>query len=448
MSEVSDMNSFFYLLNLKISGIKSLEKEIRLDFYKKKVTNDFNPDRYRVKAIYGENGSGKTGIVTAVQILKELLTNRNYLNESSNQVFLNEIVNKKTQSLCITCEFVFDLAETIQVYKYNVELSRQATGEYEIIREKLLFKNAGAGSTTYKPVFEITEKSIVELRVKQEARGLVESVTTNLLGASTLNSILIKNGMQKALREIEPDFSRNMMALLGLGVFMRVFLPSSDEHDMYFLHETLKEPANYDKVTESLNEILARTRQFSGINSRRVPKDQIDVFEEKIQRLSRFLQLFKTDIQSIDIEKQENVNTYECDLLLNYGDYRVHTEFESTGIKKLIRLFDALNAAAAGDIVFIDEMDANINDIYLTKLIEYFMLYGKGQLCFTTHNTSPMAVLMRNKKSIDFLSNDNQIIPWRTNGHYTPESLYRKGMIQYLPFNVEPEDFIGILRAQ
>ena len=56
-----------------------------------------------------------------------------------------------------------------------------------------------------------------------------------------------------------------------------------------------------------------------------------------------------------------------------------------------------------------------------------------------------MSVLKKNRKSIDFLSNNNKIIPWVTNGNYKPENLYREGMIEYLPFNVEPEDFLGIL---
>ena len=90
-------------------------------------------------------------------------------------------------------------------------------------------------------------------------------------------------------------------------------------------------------------------------------------------------------------------------------------------------------------------MDSNINDIYLCRIVEFFMRYGQGQLCFTTHNTSPMAVLKDNKNSIDFISNDNHIIPWRTNGNFAPDKLYKNGMIQYLPFNVEPEDFFGIL---
>ena len=98
-----------------------------------------------------------------------------------------------------------------------------------------------------------------------------------------------------------------------------------------------------------------------------------------------------------------------------------------------------------GKIVFIDEMDSNINDIYLCKLVEFFVQYGEGQLCFTTHNTSPMAILKECKNSIDFLSSDNRIISWKRNGNFSPEKLYRNGMIEYLPFNIEAEDFIGIL---
>ncbi len=54
--------------------------------------------------------------------------------------------------------------------------------------------------------------------------------------------------------------------------------------------------------------------------------------------------------------------------------------------------------SADGQITFIDELDANINDVYLDKLIEYFILYGNGQLCFTAHNLSPMSLLKRNKR--------------------------------------------------
>ena len=100
---------------------------------------------------------------------------------------------------------------------------------------------------------------------------------------------------------------------------------------------------------------------------------------------------------------------------------------------------------AQGGIVFIDEFDSNLHDVYLCALLEYLMDYGEGQLCFTTHNVSPMEILKRHKMSIDFLSLDHKISSWKTNGNYSPSNLYKRGMIEGLPFNVDSTDFIGIL---
>ena len=92
---------------------------------------------------------------------------------------------------------------------------------------------------------------------------------------------------------------------------------------------------------------------------------------------------------------------------------------------------------------FIDEMDANINDIYFERLIKFFVDYGKGQLIFTTHNTAPMNVLKRVKHGIDFITSDSGIVSWTSNGNYDPQSQYRKGMLIGLPFNVDGFDFLN-----
>ena len=72
------------------------------------------------------------------------------------------------------------------------------------------------------------------------------------------------------------------------------------------------------------------------------------------------------------------------------------------------------------------------------------MEYGEGQLCFTTHNIGPMDILKTNKKSIEFLSVDHSIYSWVNNGNYSPSKLYRNGMIEGSPFNVDALDFLGV----
>ena len=73
MKEAKKMKNMVYLLNMSVAGIKSIKEEVRLDFYKKNVDKTFNPAKYRIKAVYGENGSGKSAIITAVSIFQNII---------------------------------------------------------------------------------------------------------------------------------------------------------------------------------------------------------------------------------------------------------------------------------------------------------------------------------------------------------------------------------------
>ena len=184
---------------------------------------------------------------------------------------------------------------------------------------------------------------------------------------------------------------------------------------------------------------------YSGVNENRVAQDDFEKYESKIKSLSSFIQLFRRELKGIEIDAKPDGEFFICELILDYGEYKIAKEFESTGIKKLIALYDCLDAASSGEIVFIDEMDSNLNDVYLCRMLEFFMYYGKGQLCFTTHNIDPMNVLMDNKKSIDFLSTDNILVPWTSCGNAKPDNNYKNGLIENLPFNIDATDFVGIL---
>ena len=55
----------FFLLRMKVNGIKSIDKEVQLDFYKGTLSKKFDASNSHVKAIYGPNGAGKTAVVYA-----------------------------------------------------------------------------------------------------------------------------------------------------------------------------------------------------------------------------------------------------------------------------------------------------------------------------------------------------------------------------------------------
>ena len=431
----------FYLLNLRLNGIKNISKEIELEFYNK-VLVGFNPEKHRVKAIYGENGSGKTAIMTAVSIAQKVVLSPNYLNQAETQTLLGEIINKVTRAFSIEFEFVYHDQKSFNVYRYGFTIQQNKSKTYEISHERLGAIKDYTKNKKYSTLIEIKEGQITGAALDNEELTGLKEKTKNLLKTSSFLS-----------RYFEGKVAYNNLtvsALLAVIFFsgINVYLEEEDMHEMYMISNSLNliqlnenNDTGYDKIESK------REKQISYMDSKGrdiVEKKDFTTYKNKIERLSNFLKLFKTDLKNIKIDKRVDGNVYRCELVLDYGKYSIAREFESTGIKKLIRMYDALVNADEGGISFIDEMDSNLNDVYLCKIIEYFTKYGKGQLCFTTHNLDPMSVLKSNRNSIDFLSGDNKIIPWKVTGNAAPDRYYRNGMIEDMPFNVDAIDFIGI----
>ena len=61
------------------------------------------------------NGSGKSGIVTSVKILKNILTDSGYLNNPIIQKNLDAIINKKTGQLSIESDFMVKILDSLVV---------------------------------------------------------------------------------------------------------------------------------------------------------------------------------------------------------------------------------------------------------------------------------------------------------------------------------------------
>lgn len=440
------MDNLVYLLNVRMSGIKSIKNEIRLDFYKKTVDKNFDPDKFRVKAIYGENGSGKTAIITGIKIFQDLMLSNQYLNESKKQRFLDEIINKETSRFTFGCEYITGEEESYIVYDYNFELEKNNKGDYVIKHESLNLKNGNYPNNNYVNVFECDNGELININCNETVKNIIEKKTFNLLNKNPFMSLYIVD--YTSVIEKDKEFSYNIAVMLFLIALINVYINEEDKHDIYFLRKTIRE--SHEKSSEyinDINEILDTISVYSGFDDNSISKSEFDKYKESVKQLTKFIQIFKRELKSIDIDAKDDGDNYRCELIFNYGNYKVNKEFESTGIKKLVRLYSAFKAANNYGIAFVDEMDSNINDIYLCKLIEYFMYYGKGQLCFTMHNVDPMSLLKQNKNSIDFLSSDNKIVSWVSKGHASPENYYKNGMIENSPFNIDATDFIGIFEG-
>ena len=351
------MNDKVYLLSLTVEGIKNIRNELRLEFYKKTVNKSFDPSKHSIKAIYGENGCGKTAVIIAAQILKDIICNRTFLDDAAYQSFLCDVINLHDQKLHLECEFYYYTEPADQVYHYTIELSKDSSCNYKISSEELTYRKADY------PAYNTAEEAASA-------------------GSEHKN----------ALRE------------LGASLRTNIVIPSASK---------ASSEGCYDK--------------------------------EALESLTRFIRAFKPELKQIITDGSSEMSEKATGLILDYGDIRVKLHQESSGIRNLIKLWPCLKASNDAGIVFIDGFDRDINEIYFNRLIRYFTQYGEGQLCFTVSNTEPMQELRKYKNSIDFLSSDGKDTHWRTSGNFSPDSLYKNGMIENLPFNIEPEDFLGLL---
>lgn len=437
-----------YLLNYSVSGAKTIDRPIKLSFFKKTIKKPVDTQKYNIKAIYGMNGSGKSAIVTSVKILKNLIINRNYLNNPLVQEQLKNIINQKLGYMSISAEFLIDYEENLYVYQYTATVRKDDSDNCSLSYEKLDVRKAGSESVT--DIFEVQDGQIASLNIDETGEMKKELIkkTANLLNKATLPALFVDlfrmKQIEDALKKTDV-LSTSLILLYIFGRTLYVYLENEDDHIDYAVRNMLDDGGH--DIGHLLTNIADIRRTQTAILSPAtitVSKKRFDEFRISVDKLADFIRIFKYDLVKIDIDRREDKDVYRCDLIMNYGDYRVSAEFESTGIKKLIRLFIYIRAMVGGDIVFIDELDSNLHDVYLCALLEYLMEFGQGQLCFTTHNVGPMDILKSNKKSIDFLSMDHTIYSWKNNGNYSPSRLYRQGMIQGSPFNIDAMDFIGI----
>ena len=434
----------FYLCELKVNGCKNINKAINLKFCNSTIKTNVNFENSNVKAIYGPNGAGKSAIVTAMHIYERLICNGYGLNDSYFSNFVKESINKETNKLEIEATVLLYNSKDnsyISTFKHYIRIIKKNNNIF--IDAEKIYKLLGnyIAEEKFKKLIDIEEGKIIEVDgLSNVEDSSIYKKSLNLLDKKSIinmDYITIEN-KNKALNKYE-------VAIITLNMFAYNIIVSMEKED---LHTNYLKSLEIDEIFKDFKTEITEEDIFNfSVKDRDLVKvEHINNYLNNIKKLEKFIKVFKTDLKFIEVDKKINDDVYYCNKIFHYNNSNgIDIEFESTGIKKLVRLFNALLACTNGKIVFIDEFDANLHDVYFAKLVEFLKNYAKGQLCFTTHNLEPIEVLKDNSYSLDFLSNDSRVASWVKNGNKSPMKQYVNGLIDYSPFNVYDIDFIDSL---
>lgn len=440
----------FYLSNLKVNGCKNIDKEIELKFCNSTIKKHVNFSKSNIKAIYGPNGSGKSAIVAAMYIYKRLLCDENGLNDTYLSSYVKEIINKETNKLEIDLSFlVYKNNDNIFIGAFKHFIRFIIKNDNVVIDEERVSKLSGNSLADEKfiELIRIKESNIEYLLSKKE----IKDSELYYKSLNTLDKKSIVSSVNKLDFKNDKSIEKSLLSLIYINCFafdLLIYIEKEDLHTDFILEKEYLNKMNYlnnDNCTSFINFDNELLFDLSVVDKDKVNKSSFKRYEKNINKLFKFIKIFKPNLDLIKIEKKVAGEYYYCNKIFCYGSSEIDIEFESTGLKKLVRTFNALLGCSNGKIVFIDEFDANLHDVYFAKLVEFLKLYAKGQLCFTTHNLEPIDVLKDNSYSLDFLSNDSRISSWTKNGNKSPIKMYINGLIDYSPFNVDAVDFISSL---
>ena len=339
---------------------------------------------------------------------------------------------------------IFEYAQGI-VIKHSILLKkRETTDDYVIYEEKIELSSRRTLNEKYESVITKKDNQIhINDRFKEQASYILN---TDLSYISIIQ-VVVKKMLEQNNIDLKKEvnvFEKIILNLFASIMKIDVYLLSSDKHNNFFA----------DK--KGVQELLSIPEQLksNGINLENYFADDDLVAIEDYKnytlvnkKLEKFIQIFKPELKEIKLILLEDRKFYHIRKLFVYENFNVELEYESSGIKQLVKLFTYLERCANGSISFIDEIDTNINTFYFKKLISFFKEYGNGQLIFTTHNVEAMDVLRSVSKSIVVLGNDNKTDTWVPVGNKSPINDYLSGKFPNSPMNIEDFDFINIFQG-
>ena len=413
-----------FMLSFKVNGVKNIEKEIEINFYNKTLKR-FSPCGSNVKGIFGPNGIGKTSIIKGMDILRKISLNDNYLTNDFNLIILDKIINKKIEKANLEIEFlIIDSNKKKSRYVHSITIAITSPKEIKILSENIKKKDPNTDQIVGQILIDngiIKNDSLHEDDLKSE----IVDITKNLLEKRSIVNIV----KPSVLKSIDLEKIRYFYRKLHIKI------DREDSHLGYALMDNpLKDDIPFNDSVGNYDMIIS--------------KNNLQIFEDYLKRMTKFLKIFKPNLRNIEYEKKEGKEEYYINILFVYDDYKVNYEFESMGIKNLFSLFTYFRALSEDEVVVIDEIDTSIHDIYLNKLIEFFAVDGKGQLVFTAHNITLLQTLKKYKHSIDFINENMEVVSWIKNGNSSPFKSYKDGYIKGLPFNIKEYDFLEIFSQE
>ncbi len=396
----------FRIVNIFIENFKNVKKGT-LD-----LENRRKDYRASIVGVYGQNGSGKTALIDALQVLKLSLCGKAIPEQYADYININAQYS--------TLKFQFKMQKAKALYDIWYQFSMR-----KVIDESQIEENELEGvETKYKAqIFdEVLSFSYISDEKKIRKSTLIDTRTSEVfVPKSKYNELLEKNNedimellLTKRLAQAQSRsfiFSREMInrfrrdcniklyvdVINGLNLFGRRELFIIDtRHEGLINMNALPLSFKYrDNKAEMIGNLVFPLEVPTPVpdEAMELVNKVIDNMNIVLQQLVPGLTLSVVDLGS-DVSKEGNPRRLVQFMSLKNGK-AIPFRYESAGIKKIVSILQLLIMVYNNPsiTVAIDEMDSGIFEYLLGELLNIISEKGKGQLIFTSHNLRPLETI-------------------------------------------------------
>ena len=361
--------------------------------------------------IYGENGVGKSNLVSAFVLLCELMATmdvRDMYEEllAQKSIFSDEKMEQDMRQRIM--EGLRDMRAIINDCRM-VNCDDPIVAEYEFC----IFGNSG------KYYVELGENEIIRERLEyllNKRRGIYFDCSKE---AITINSGIVKD------KDLLSDIKATAKRFWGKHSLLAII-----SHELYDKSEAYGREnisSNFDDVlgelgilscsigfgTKKWDKLYAPFAVFEDASRGRIVKEKESQLDLAEYIFSQFFSAINSDIRKVEYEKAYNGNYISYKLIVEKliaGEYRkIDFARESAGSHQILRILCYLLTACMGGIVVLDEADSGIHDMLFQKILQEIHEHISGQVIMTTHNTMLMET--------DFARESTYILYEETAGH-------------------------------
>ena len=397
---------FIRIENISIENFKNVQNGT-LDLENKRKNY-----RASIVGIYGQNGSGKTALIDALQLLKLALCGKPVPDKYADYINVNEKLSTlkfqfkmQKEEILYNIWYQFSLKKVIDEseidenniskskVKYKAQifdelLSFGYTTKEEKIRKSVLIDTRT--SEVFKP------KSKYNELLANNNEDIVELLLTKRLVQAQARSFIFSREMMNRFRKsCSVDFYMDIIN--GLNTFgNRELFIIDTEHEGLINMNALPLSFKYrENKTEMVGNLLLPLNIPAPIpiEALEIVKKITDNMNIVLKQLVPGLTMDIIDLGSV-VSDEGDVGRLIQLMSLKNGK-AIPFRYESEGIKKIVSILQLLIVVYNNPsiTVVIDEMDSGIFEYLLGELLNIISEKGKGQLIFTSHNLRPLETI-------------------------------------------------------